>query len=867
MMTLLRLAAAAAAGCFLLLSAAAPAAAQCTGQFAAGQLCANSAASAGVPKEATLGSVLDRAICGTNNAALVRLSGTWSCLASGNNGVWITSGAGVPSISSTLPSAVQDNITPKFTQTGTGGVATTTQDNARLYLNAFQFIPTAEWAAIKANTSTTDVSSYINAAITAASSTNKSVLLPCGTYTIAASIVYGSNQTITGEGNCTIIKPSASMAYSSAWSALWPSNPTRFVFINSDLSSGNSNFAVRDLKIDFSSVPSSNPTHGVVAYKSSNVTMEGITCVGNAGVSAGNCVANVETTKYTVRGIVASEMENACVDQWQGSSWGKLDDIQCNGPTVGTQGYCVLITGMATAGGAATTSHISGKNIRCSNARSAAVWVQGGAAGSVTDIDLDVMIDGVQLYHGIRTSEAERVNIRGQVRNTNYSALVSLGEAANGGCKDCVFDLLVSNTNQAGSTDPKDGAAILLDAGTNDTIVRGRVKGSAHRYIVNVASSASRNQIRQVLGDDGAAGRYLDNGTSTIIEDCAGASCTGSFTVPVGGITGLGTGVATALATPTVANVNAALSDGDIPSVMPQGRLTLATGTPVMNTSQSAKTTVYYTPYLGRLVPLYNGTNFTAVDTGGELSQATTDTTKSPAAVANSSCYNVYVWSDGGTMRATRGAVWAATTTGAAAEMTLTQGIWLNTSSITNGPAALRATYVGSICSNGSAQIDWTFGSSTAGGGAARHMVWNMYNRVNVASTVKDTTSSWTSNNQAWEPMNVSGTGSGLNNRATYVVGIAEDAVDAAAQTGGLAGPAGDTVAIGVCVDSTTAVSGVTAAVFGSIILMARGHYQGYPGIGQHYVQSCQWMKTGATMYGAPDGRQLGAVTEFRLRM
>lgn len=39
-------------------------------------------------------------------------------LATGNNGVLITSGAGVPSISSTLPSAVQANITAVGTQTG-----------------------------------------------------------------------------------------------------------------------------------------------------------------------------------------------------------------------------------------------------------------------------------------------------------------------------------------------------------------------------------------------------------------------------------------------------------------------------------------------------------------------------------------------------------------------------------------------------------------------------------------------------------------------------------------------------------------------------------------------------------------------------
>ena len=39
----------------------------------------------------------------------------------------------------------------------------------------------------------------------------------------------------------------------------------------------------------------------------------------------------------------------------------------------------------------------------------------------------------------------------------------------------------------------------------------------------------------------------------------------------------------------------------------PQGRLTLQSATPVMTTTQSAKTTIYYTPYQGDTLPLYNG--------------------------------------------------------------------------------------------------------------------------------------------------------------------------------------------------------------------------------------------------------------------
>jgi hypothetical protein len=66
----------------------------------------------------------------------------------------------------------------------------------------------------------------------------------------------------------------------------------------------------------------------------------------------------------------------------------------------------------------------------------------------------------------------------------------------------------------------------------------------------------------------------------------------------------------------------------------PQGRLTLVSGTPVMTTTQSAKTTIYYTPYIGQACPLYDGTKFVRTDLGGELSQLSTDA--SPAAAAAS---------------------------------------------------------------------------------------------------------------------------------------------------------------------------------------------------------------------------------------
>jgi hypothetical protein len=42
----------------------------------------------------------------------------------------------------------------------------------------------------------------------------------------------------------------------------------------------------------------------------------------------------------------------------------------------------------------------------------------------------------------------------------------------------------------------------------------------------------------------------------------------------------------------------------------PTGRLTLTSGTPVMASEAAAQTTIYYTPYTGAMLPIYDGTGW-----------------------------------------------------------------------------------------------------------------------------------------------------------------------------------------------------------------------------------------------------------------
>lgn len=291
----------------------------------------------------------------------------------------------------------------------------------------------------------------------------------------------------------------------------------------------------------------------------------------------------------------------------------------------------------------------------------------------------------------------------------------------------------------------------------------------------------------------------------------------------------------------------------------PCGRLTLTTGTPVSPTDVAGATTVYYTPCSGhRFVPLWDSSlsKFYPFDIGGELSQLTTDTTKSPAAVANNSSYDLFAWSDSGTARTTRGPAWSSDTargTGAGTtELELLNGVYVNKNAITNGPAARKGTYVGTIRSNGSATIDWKLGTKAASGGEARLCVWNAYNRKNVVAKVGDTTDSWTLASSAIRAANNSST-----MRVSFVSGLQEDFFDSSYAGGAQAGSGGQ-IALGVGLNSTTAFAfGGSGFGTSTSFVTSRGEYADCL-LGFNYIQAIEASQAGGTATFTGDG---GAAT------
>lgn len=280
-------------------------------------------------------------------------------------------------------------------------------------------------------------------------------------------------------------------------------------------------------------------------------------------------------------------------------------------------------------------------------------------------------------------------------------------------------------------------------------------------------------------------------------------------------------------------------------SIPPRGRLCLFSGEPVPSVTRSGKTTIYYTPYIGDQCPIYNGTDMVQT-IFTEISAATTDTTKSPAAIGASKLNDWFIWNDSGTIRLSHGPDWTnVSTRSAGTALVMVKGILLNNIAITNGPGASRGTYVGTTYSNSSSQLDWILGSAAAGGGAAWLGVWNAYNRKPVATSVTDSTTSWsTSTSSTPAPMNNGATGSGLNNRMTAVFGLPEDgitisigiyiSVAAAASAYGGASYAMDSV---VAPDKNCSI-GSAGTVGAAGVTSVHGSYN--PQIGGHYWQALQ---------------------------
>lgn len=257
------------------------------------------------------------------------------------------------------------------------------------------------------------------------------------------------------------------------------------------------------------------------------------------------------------------------------------------------------------------------------------------------------------------------------------------------------------------------------------------------------------------------------------------------------------------------------------------GRLTLTSGTAVTTSDVTAATTLYFTPFRGNQVAVYNGSSW-VLKTISELSLSLSGLT------ANTN-YDIFVYDNAGTMALDYRA-WTSDTT-RSSSLYVQDGVLVRTSATTE------KRYVGTI------RITGTTGQCEDS--TSKRFVYNYYNRVRRFAKAVDTANSWTYSSTTIRAAN-SNTTDGQG-RFSFVSGTNEDAVEVRFTQGFTNGGAIGKPGIGI--DSTTANSALTNACNNgtSGVWNNTATYMGNPAIGYHYVQALESCSSAATVtfYGA----------------
>jgi hypothetical protein len=263
------------------------------------------------------------------------------------------------------------------------------------------------------------------------------------------------------------------------------------------------------------------------------------------------------------------------------------------------------------------------------------------------------------------------------------------------------------------------------------------------------------------------------------------------------------------------------------------GRLTLESGVAVSTSDQTGKTNVYFTPYNGNGISIYDGTRW--------LWYTFSELTLALGTLTSGKNYDVFVYDNSGTLTL-ESLVWTDDTNRATA-ITLQDGIYCK-----NG--ALTRRYLGTFRTTSTTTTEDS--GAPAAGTTPKRFLWNLYNRVPRRLRAIENADSWTYTSSTWRSANNDAT-----NRLEYVVGLDIEPVKANTIGGAFNNTTASNNMSGVGVDSTSANSAQLlwsgSSPTANTILPSRSEYSGNPGIGYHYLQWLEMTDAGSgtvTFYG-----------------
>lgn len=243
------------------------------------------------------------------------------------------------------------------------------------------------------------------------------------------------------------------------------------------------------------------------------------------------------------------------------------------------------------------------------------------------------------------------------------------------------------------------------------------------------------------------------------------------------------------------------------------GRLSLSSSDPHPDTDVTAATILYFIPYDGNLISLYDGSTWAVYSMSAAISLT-------PTLAANKN-YDVFVYNNAGTLTLELSAAWTDDVTRADA-LTQVNGIYVKSSATTRR-------WVGTIRSTSASKMEDS---------KARRLVWNYYNRRNRHNS-GSVSSSHVYNAATARPWN-----NDTTIRSDFVLGEIDLLI---LSCGGAhkASALGNACLVHLAVDSTTAVAdfeiGGYAGIYDAHYLYGSAVGAKQMPLGYHYIQAMQY--------------------------
>lgn len=333
------------------------------------------------------------------------------------------------------------------------------------------------------------------------------------------------------------------------------------------------------------------------------------------------------------------------------------------------------------------------------------------------------------------------------------------------------------------------------------------------------ATAYGANATVDVLFEDGTAWEVARNCTYTH----------SGTTVTRGTLEESSTGSAISLTSAATASVIATAGNGNLieallQGVTPGGRLTLESGVPVSTTDQTAKTSVYFTPYVHNMIVLWDGADWCPT--------TFTEKTLALGTLTSGKPYDVFGYLSSGAL-VLESLAWTNDTTRATA-VTLQDGRYCKSGDKTR-------LYLGSFYTTSTTTTEDSAGGTTTQVGGKRFL-WNMYNQVERHASVIDTAASW-----SYATATVRQANAATGNKIQFMCGL-DSLINAQLQaTVYLVANSLKAAYAGFGVDSTTTMSGVNVAGYNvastGVYVSIGGAISNIFAAGYHYLA---WVESGA---------------------